>query len=441
MKKVIRCVFVGMVLWGGLFWGCGDIQAETLKEAVALVLQTNPEIEAQAYNRLAVTQEIIAAKSGYYPRLDFFQSVGVGDEQFPDYRRSWPTETIISLRQNLFRGFMDYHEVQRQENRMISSAYRLQEIAENTALEGARVYLNVLRQMELDELAELNLANHQRIYDQIKLRTESGVDRRADLDQVLGRLALARSNTVATQANLIDANTDYLSVIGHLPENLQFPEPVVEMIPENLKKAQAIALDEYPLVLSAAADVSARKAQHKVAKGLYSPTFDAAVEYHWTDDLEYFDDNREEFVASLLINFNLFNGFYKPAKVAEAAYLIREAQEIKNNTQRQVTESVRLSWMAYIAAKDKLKHMENYVAATQLTREAFAKQWTIGQRTMFDVLDIEAELIDAKRQLVETRYDHVFAQYRVLNAMGKLVPAFGLERPGEGIVTASMDTP
>jgi len=71
------------------------------------------------------------------------------------------------------------------------------------------------------------------------------------------------------------------------------------------------------------------------------------------------------------------------------------------------------------------------VKATGITAEAFSKQWNIGRRTMFDVLDIEAELINSKIDLVNARYDKTYAQYRVLSGMGKLINTLGLQWPLE----------
>jgi outer membrane protein TolC len=50
---------------------------------------------------------------------------------------------------------------------------------------------------------------------------------------------------------------------------------------------------------------------------------------------------------------------------------------------------------------------------------------------MFDVLDIEAELINAKIDLVNARYDKTYSQYRVLSGMGKLINTLGLQWPLE----------
>jgi outer membrane protein TolC len=53
---------------------------------------------------------------------------------------------------------------------------------------------------------------------------------------------------------------------------------------------------------------------------------------------------------------------------------------------------------------------------------------------MFDVLDIEAELINAKIDLVNAKYDKTYAQYRILSGIGELVHTLGLQWPAESIV-------
>ena len=66
---------------------------------------------------------------------------------------------------------------------------------------------------------------------------------------------------------------------------------------------------------------------------------------------------------------------------------------------------------------------------------------------MFDVLDIEAELINAKIDFVNAKYDKLYAQYRLLSGVGRLVHSLGLQWPFESTpeediqVQAATETP
>jgi adhesin transport system outer membrane protein len=55
------------------------------------------------------------------------------------------------------------------------------------------------------------------------------------------------------------------------------------------------------------------------------------------------------------------------------------------------------------------------------------------------VLDAEAEAINARVDLVDAEYDGLYAQYRILNATGSLVEAFGLQWPEEALVDDDQD--
>jgi len=432
MKSMLR--YTGLVFFGVLIWGVGNLQAETLQDAVYYMLQTNPEIRAVSFNRLARDEEVKQARSGYWPTVDVSYSNGTTEwKSSPIDGKTSPESTLLSLRQNIFQGFATKYEVERQKARVDSQAFLLQGTSENIALQTARVYLNVLRQLEILDLAKENVTIHQRIYDQIKLRSESGLDRKADLDQVLARLALAESQVVVTQANVADAKTDYQYTVGRMPETLIKPFSVDSFMPASLDETVQLALANYPILKSAQADVHAREAQHVVAKSNYYPKLDLAVDQRWEEDVDY-QEYVEEFTATAVVRFNIFKGWADKARVAETRKLICEAREIRNKTHRQIVESNRLSWVAYQSTLSQITFLENYVKSTTITAEAFSKQWNIGRRTMFDVLDIEAELINAKIDLVNAKYDKAYAQYRVLSGMGSLVHTLGLPWPVESNV-------
>jgi hypothetical protein len=78
------------------------------------------------------------------------------------------------------------------------------------------------------------------------------------------------------------------------------------------------------------------------------------------------------------------------------------------------------------------------VKATGLTADAFTAQWNIGRRTMFDLLDTQAEYITAKASLANAKYDKLYAEYRVLNSLGKLVNTLGLQWPEESRIDTAI---
>ena len=429
LKQSVSIVLGGACLLIGSF-----VSAETLTEAVGEVISSNPEIRSQAYNRLARDEEVRQAQAAYWPKLDFVAGAGHEDIQEPDEDELDPVEMRLSLRWNIFTGFATMNEVDRQNARVRSSAYRLQGISENIALETSRVYLDVLRQYALKELAEENLTTHLRISDQIKLRSESGVGSQADAEQVAGRVSLAESNVVVTRTNLLDAQTNYLAVVGHMPGDLVMPVEPASFLPASLDEAEALAVEGHPTLKSAEADLEAREEQNAVAEAPYWPKVDIEVDQNWDEDVDGVEGEQESTLAMVRLRYNLFNGFGDEARRVETLQLVEEAREIKNTTHRQVIESIRLSWMAHQSVLDRIKYLEQHVASSTATAQSYVKQFDLGKRTLLDVLDTEAEVIESKRDLINATYDGFFAQYRILNGMGKLVESLDQQWPEESVV-------
>ncbi len=221
----------------------------------------------------------------FFPKIDSSLSAGYVNQNNPYREHFQPQEANVRLSQNLFRGGATLSETNRQKSRVASEAYLLQGASENNALLACRVYLNYLRALEQDDLAKENLLIHERFYDQIKLRSQAGVDRGVDFEQIKARLALAKSNLIVTEANIENARTDYKAVIGYFPVSPVKPEPFYADIPATLQEAEKMALDNHPTLKSAKADVEARKFQHKTAKALAYPSLDVSAGYTWGNEI------------------------------------------------------------------------------------------------------------------------------------------------------------
>ena len=418
----------------------GPMNAATLDEAVQMTIDTNPDVLINVNNRRAREQELKQAQAGYKPSLDFNAGYGYERSNNPT-TRSRPgdgdedlsrRETGLTLRQMVFDGFATKSEVERQRARIDSAAYRIQGDAEKTALRAAEVYLEVLRQDELERITSDNLDAHRRILSQIKLRSEQGVGRRADLDQVQARVSLAESNLVAAGNNVVDAASNYLRVIGDMPEGLSLP-PARDDLPRDPDEAVSEAISNNPTLKSAMVDVTATMAQHRAAKRTYLPRVDVELSRNWDDDLDGARGANHDAQAMLRMRWNLYNGGADTARRMETAHLISEASEVRNRTCRQVVESMRLSFEAFEKLTRQVEYLQRYREFADTTRKAYTQQFNIGQRTLLDVLDSENELFVATRDVINASYDRHFAQYRMLAASGRLVSALGVRLPPESV--------
>ena len=420
-----------------------SIHATTLGGAVAQTLDTNPFVLQAVNERRARDFEVDQAKAGYKPKVDLNAGVGYEWSDNPSTRATGDntedltrTELELTLRQMVFDGHLTKYEVERQMARVKSAAYEIGGVAQNTALRAIEVYLELLKQRKDLELARDNLNAHERIYDQIKLRSDSGVGRKADLAQIEGRVALAESNVVAAQNNVNEADANYRRVIGSAPGELNRPTSLEDSLPNTVDEGVAQGLESHPTLRSAKADVEATQAQHKVSRYNHMPRFDIEVGRTWNNDLDGVEGRNEDFTAMLRMRWNFYNGGKDDARIKQTSHLINESKDVRDNTAREVEESIRLSWTSYQASKQQTAFLKRHMESSRNTREAYGKQFNIGKRTLLDLLDTENEVFESSRAHNNSDYTYLYAQYRILTGMGKLLEVIEMTLPTEATVAS-----
>lgn len=413
---------------------------ETLQEAVVQTLNTNPDVLIDVSRRLSTGEGLPQARSGYLPRIDLVYGKG---RQFSDNATEAATyggpigqlryDRSLTLTQMLFDGFATANDVDRNLARIDSAAHKLAATSEQVGLRAIEAYLEVLRNQEVVSLTQDNLAVHQRTYDQIKLRASSGVGRKADLDQIEARLALARSNLTAANANLEVAEINYRMVVGTKPHALVKPDaPPGKLIPPSPDAAIKAALANSRILKSARSDIEAAIAQYQSAKSTMLPRVDLELSASKNNLLTSIDiSNDTNRSAIVKLRYNLFKGFADVSHVSETKYLIEEAQEIMHRTERQIEQSIRLSWNAYSSAKERLPFLITHSESAELTRDAYAKQFSLGQRTLLDLLDTENEAFTASSNYLNGQYVELFSRYRVLADIGLMFDTIGVPHRDE----------
>lgn len=406
----------------------------TLSDVVQLALLENPDVAEARHQWLARREEVRQAEGGYYPSIDLNAGIGVEHTDSPGTRARYGgsneltrKELGLSLRQMLFDGWGTRSEVSRQQARADSAAARLMAVGEATAMRTTEAYVGLARYQELYRISDDSLAVHRRIQDQIRLRSDAGVGRRADLDQVNSRVALAEVNLVAAEVNLVDARTTFQRVVGVPPASDYAPTPApTAALAGTLVESLAVAQANNPVLEIAAADIEAARAQHEAARQFDYPRLDLEIGGNLDNDLDGIEGHVDDLSAMLRLRYNLYRGGADAARKRATAYNVNEAMDIRDRSVRQLEESVRLAWAALQATSAQLPLLRRQVDAAIATRDAYAKQFNIGQRTLLDLLNAENEVSQARQAVVNAQADNLLAQYRLLEAKGRLVDHLGV---------------
>lgn len=430
-------------LWVGILMATGFNQASamTLSEAIQSTIDNHPEIHSGTNTRLSADEELKIAKGGYLPTVDAIASYGREHTDSPSTRifGDHNTETLdaqtaeLRLRQMVFDGFYTPNDVARNEAIVNSRAYRLLGATESLGLRTVEVYLDVLKRREMVTLAENNLQAHTRIHDQISQRAQRGVGSNADRDQSQARLALAENNLYTEQVNLADAEANFFSAVGRMPDELETPTTVRGQLPDSVASARDLLMDNNPLLKSAQSDVNAAEKQYESAKSKFYPRFDVELSGTADDDIQGEEGHFNTWYAGVVMNYNLFNGTRDKSLLQSNAHKINESMDIRNNALRVLNENLMLSWNAMENARLQTPKARDYADYSTRVRGAYQQQFSLGQRTLLDLLDSENELFTANRRYTDVRYTEEFSMYRVMATMGSLLRSHNVVPPSEAV--------
>ncbi|MFC5301317.1 TolC family outer membrane protein [Azospira restricta] len=414
--------------------------AQSLKDAVEMTIKTNPDILIESNQRLANDEAVKVARGGFFPKVDLLGGVGREHSDnsvtkaagYNDGRTLTRKEAQVTLTQMLFDGFGVSSEVDRNKARVESAAYKTLGTAEDIALRAVEAYLNTLRNRELVAITKTNLDAHLKVQDQIRIRSGGGVGRKSDQEQIDARVGLAKANLVSTEAALRDAETTFLRIVGAKPASLARPSaPDSKLVPRTADETVNAAIDNHPILKSAGADVKATEAQREAAKSFMWPRLDLEMGAGNNRNLDGVKGENDERYAMLRARWNVFKGGSDVARIEETTHLMREATEVQNRTRRQVEESTRLSYNALMSATERLPALKEHADMSAATRDSYARQFNLGQRTLLDLLDSENETFTANTNYINGSYLELFARFRLLKDMGQLLSFLGVAAPEE----------
>lgn len=408
-------------------------QSTDLLSVVQTTLDTNPELRAHLDAFHASTEDRREVFGGYLPSIDLSASVGQANRQFDnrsDYSRNYAE---ISLTQMLFDGFRVRNALAKADHTSRVRYYELLDEAETKALEASEAYLSVQRHRELVKLAQDNLANHQRVYEHIGQRAERGVSNRADLQQIEGRLSLARSNLMTEVANLQSVTARYQRLVGQLPaEQLQPYEVPAARIPAELGQVLRNVYANNPALYAAFESTEVAQAALRETKANRYPTLELGMRHGTYKNNNSFDNRTDpssygdESIIELRARYNLYRGGSDRAAERAAWQRISQAESLRDKTCVDLRQTATIAFGDVLNLQGRLASLEQHRTASAAVLVAYREQFDIGRRSLLDVLDSENEAFQAERAYTNGQYDLQIARLYTLHSMGELMNTLSL---------------
>ena len=403
----------------------------SLKEMVEKTITSNPEVQARYHKFLEAGYEQDVARGNFLPDANIVSTYR-NQEEMIKLNNGTATPRMnneLVLSQMIFDGFATSNDVKRLGHASRVRYYELQSAMQNTTLEFLRAYIDSLRYRELIQFAKDNYVVHKQLFDRIQERVTAGVARKVDLEQASGRLALAEANLLTEMTNLHDVTARMQRLYGDLPpDSLEAPTFFNGGVQPSAVEALKLAYLQNPDLLSTIEDIQAKEKEIKANEARYLPRLDLQARKNLGTSSDGENSNAAADVLELTMNFNLFNGFSDRNLIRQTAERLNGSRDMRDKACVDTRQIVSIAYNDINQLQVQRGYREKHTVSIENAREAYRKQFDIGQRTLLDLLDTENEYFQSKRSLANTQYDLQIAYARVYAGQGELLRKIGTAR-------------
>jgi len=402
--------------------GVCSLYAQTLEEAVHLMLQQEPELRAVDLDSRSSFQDYKIARGDLFPQVTVNGSSGIRErDRSTDGLVSQSGDTLysnqigISIRQLLYDGGIVRNEVKASEAFYRSQRYLQMAEIEGRVVDLAEVYLEVIRVNRQLVAAQENVAVHREMRDKLAERQRNG-GVRADTSLIDGRLSLAENSLFTQELAMANAKWRFARLTGIEPSSLTEPNyvPAGDDI-ESLDIAQNWNY------LAADAALEAADYKRKSKKGLYSPNVYLDAGASRGEDTLGVRGRDDEVRALLVLSWDLYRGGANKATNQRERLQLAKAGELLRAAGQQREYQLRLLLAEKSGSRASTGSLEQYVDKLARVIDDYEEQFRIGQKELLNILDVRNEHYTARSRLIDSRFNEQTADFRILGIQGLLV--------------------
>jgi outer membrane protein TolC len=393
-----------------------------LDEAVAIALESQPQIQARLFDYAAARYRVDQALSPLLPQVA--ASVSTSRAQSASVLTGGVTRTRfddtfaaqVSLSQLLFDFGKNLATAEAQRKLAAVALEDLELQRQLIALTVKEAYTNILFaqrlinvQQQAVERAELNLKSARGFFD-VGTRPRSDVAR-AEVDVANARLDLIRARNAERLARValntamgidVDMPTQVEDNLAFEPVRFDRLETRTEALAQRPEARQARLLVE-------AQDASARRAVRD-----FFPDISATGAYGGARTTF-----EEEWSLILSLNWSIFDGGNRIARLREARASLDAARARVQATTLDITREVEQSQISLTEAEERIQAAQTAVASAQENFRLAQGRFDAGVGTILELTDAQLELTRAQNTEAQALADFKIALYRLDRARGR----------------------
>lgn len=396
--------------------------AETLQEAMASAMETNPTLAAQRERVRATREALPQAWAQALPQLSLSAGATASDSYGAgsgDRVERWTGG--VSASQLLFASGGVLASTRQARAQIAASLANYEDARQQLLLDVTSAYAGMRQAQAVVQARQITVDNLTEQQRYANAQFEAGVITRTDVALSQARLARARTQLVQAQGTLAASNEAYVRLVGHPPSNLTEPVAVTGL-PNTLQDALDLAVRQNPDLVAAQATARQAEAAVDVARSNSRPR--VTLEGSSNVGQEFDDDLSRSSGDSLGVRvaIPIFNGGLDWSRIRQQRALRSAANLDVSSVQRVVRETVTNAWTGLISARAAVVSAQEQVTASELALRGVRLEQETGLRATVEVLDTEQDLLDARILLAQAQRDLVVAERQLLASVGALTP-------------------
>jgi len=411
---------------------------ESLRDAIIASLKTNPEIQIALSRQDDARFGIHQANAGYLPHLDV--QIAVGKEYSNpsgsgEATKLLRTEGTVSLTQNVFDFGVTLNDIKRARADYRSAQWGTREKIEGISYEISAAYLTVLEKQKLVELSRSEIASAEKILKLVTIQNDLGLNTPADVSRAKARLENVKSALLDRQSALQQAREGYRRLTLHLPGIAVDQPPTGTALPQTVENAVDLIEEHNPRLAQSMEDRRSLDRQRASQTGTFFPRIGLLVQGNAKDDVQGRTGLVRDARAMVTMSYSFFNGGADIAIRNRISARLREADYELDRRRREVEQDVRNDFSALEAARNKISTIDSEIESAIKVEQLYRQQFREGRRSVFDLLDSQQLLFNARANQITNQTAKTLAEYRVLQKLGGLFDLLSQGNPLPDIVT------
>jgi outer membrane protein len=414
---------IGVALGALVASGAG---AQSLDQSLAAAYINNPTLNAQRAAARAVDEKVPQALSGFRPQVFAGADAGVAWSRSRLKGGGTVSGAVttydygLTVTQNVFNGFITLNSTRSAEAQVLGARETLRNTEQNVLLDAVISYMGVVRDTAIVELQRQNLEALREQLRATRDRFDVGELTRTDVAQSEARVALAESQLSAANAALNASRAAFRRDIGVDPRRLSPARPVEHLVPKSVDASIALSENQHPAIAAARYGVDVASLQVKVAEGALLPVVTVEGSVSRAHDPSLSTELQSSASVFGRLTVPIYQGGAEYSRVRESKETLGQRRLEADSARDQVRAAVIQSFGLLAASRFQVEAAQAQVNAAQIALNGVQEEYRVGQRTTLDVLNAQAELVNARALLITAQRDRVVNSYSLLAAIGRL---------------------